>query len=106
MIEQATFDPKWTLNDPDVTLLEVGHPLVRRLIEEVKQQGFVVGASAPFPHYGRTAYVVTPDVDEVTALFHLLARYVVNTEPTSIVEELLPVVAPVYSDQPLAVSGQ
>jgi len=72
----------------------------------VKQQGFVVGALAPSPQYGRTAYVVTPDVEEVTALFHLLARYVVNTDPVSIVEELLPVAVPVYGDQPLAVGGQ
>ncbi len=42
----------------------------------------------------------------MTALFHLLARYVVNTEPMSIVEELLPVAVPVYSSQPLAVSRQ
>ena len=53
------------------------------------------------PHYGRTAYIVTPDVEEVTALFHLLARYVVNTEPISIVEELLPVAVPVYGGSPL-----
>jgi len=39
---------------------------------------------------------VTPDVDEVTALFHLLARYVVNTDPTAIVEELVPVAVSVY----------
>jgi len=107
VIERATFDPEWALDDPDLTLLDVGHPLVRRLIEAVKQQSFVVGASAPSPgfvvgasapcsHYGRTAYLVTPDVDEVTALFHLLARYVVNTDPTSIVEELLPMAVPVY----------
>ncbi len=101
VIERATFDPEWALDDPDVTLLDVGHPLVRRLVEEVKQNAF-----REVEHYGRTAYAVTPDVDEVTALFHLLARYVVNTEPTSIVEELLPVAVPVYSGQPLAISGQ
>jgi len=106
VIERATFDPEWALDDPDVTLLDVGHPLVRRLIEEVKQSGFVGKAEAAAQHYGRTAYVVTPDVDEVTALFHLLARYVVNTEPTSIVEELLPVSMPVYNDPPTVVSGQ
>jgi hypothetical protein len=128
VIERATFDPEWALGDPDVTLLDVGHPLVRRLIEEVKQhgfvvgasappqgsvvgasapsQGFVVGASAPFPHYSRTAYIVTPDVDEVTALFHLLARYVVNTQPTSTVEELLPVGVPVYGGEWDVLSGQ
>jgi len=96
VIERATFDPEWALDDPDVTLLDVGHPLVRRLIEEVKQNAF-----REVEHYGRTAYVVTPDVEVVTALFHLLARYVVNTEPTSIVEELLPVAVPIYGDEPL-----
>jgi hypothetical protein len=108
VIERATFDPEWALDDPDVTLLDVGHPLVRRLIEEVKQNAFredlVVGASAPL-HYGRTAYVVTPDVDEVTAVFHLLARYVVNTDPTSIVEELLTVAVPVYSLEAEPITG-
>ena len=96
VIERATFDPEWALEDPDVTLLDVGHPLVRRLIEEVKQNAF-----RETEHYGRTAYMVTSDVDEVTALFHLLVRYVVNTEPASIVEELLPVAVPVYDGGPL-----
>jgi hypothetical protein len=117
MIERATFDPEWALDDPDLTLLDVGHPLVRQLIEAVKQQafvvgasapsqGFVVGASAPSSHYGRTAYMVTPDVEEVTALFHLLARYVVNTQPSSIVEELLPVGVPVYGGEWDVLEGQ
>jgi len=55
---------------------------------------------------GRTAYVVTLDVEEVTALVHLLARYVVNTQPSSIVEELLPVAVPVYESPPSAAGGQ
>jgi len=118
VIERATFDPEWALDDPDVTLLDVGHPLVRRLIEEVKQNAFRAQIAPGEPrasgeplaedsgvHYGRTAYVVTPDVDKVTALFHLLARYVVNTDPTSIVEELLPVAVPVYSLEPQAITG-
>jgi len=99
VIERATFDPEWALEDPDVTLLDVGHPLVRRLIEEVKRHGFFEEADGV--HYGRTAYLVTPDVEEVTALFHLLVRYVVGTEPVSIIEELLPVALPVYGGEPL-----
>ena len=101
VIERATFDAEWALEDPDLTLLDVGHPLVRRLIEEVKQNAF-----REVEHYGRTAYIVTPDVNEVTALFHLLARYVVNTEPTSIVEELLPVAVPVYGGEWSVLNGQ
>ncbi len=112
VIERVTFDPEWALDDPDVVLLDVGHPLVRRLIEAVKQHLFLPsslqgeGAGMGVEHYGRTAYLVTPGVDQVTALFHLLARYVVHTEPTSIVEELLPVAVPVYGSQPSSVSRQ
>ena len=99
VIERATFDP-------DVTLLGVGHPLIRRLIEKVKQNAFREGlATDDQMPYSRTAYDVTPDVDEVIALFHLLARYVVNANPTAIVEELLPVALPVYSLDPLAITG-
>jgi superfamily II DNA or RNA helicase len=96
VIERATFDAEWAVDDPDLTVLDIGHPLIRRLIEEVKQNAF-----REKEHYGRTAYVVTPDVDEVTALFHALARFVVNTEPTSIVEELIPVALLVYGGTPL-----
>jgi len=98
VIERATFDPEWGLDDPDLTVLDLGHPLVRRIIEVVKQSAF---RSDSHIHYGRTVYMVTPDVREVTALFHLLVRYVVHTEPLSIMEELLPVAVPVYGGPPL-----
>ncbi len=103
VIPRATFDAELGLEDPDVTVLDLGHPLVRRLIEVVKQRAFQ-GEDAL--HYGRTSYKVTPDVDEVTAVFTMLARYVAHTEPTSIIEELLPVALPVYSDQLSAFSRQ
>ena len=116
VIERATLDPEAALDDPDLVGLDIGHPLVRRLIEEVKQNAFgfdtpdfdtlrysAQAATQPklqAEHYGRTAYVVTPAVDEVTALIHILARYVVNTDPISIIEELLPVAVPVYGGKP------
>ena len=49
---------------------------------------------------------VGPSVTEVTALFHLLARYVVNTDPTSIIEELMPVAVPVYGTFPSGDGGE
>lgn len=97
VIERATFDAELGLDDPGVTVLDLGHPLVRRLIELVKREGFV-GESATLLHYGRTAYKVTPAVTEVMAVFTLLARYGVQTTPTSLIEELLPVAIPVYGD--------
>jgi ERCC4-related helicase len=93
VLEKATFDAEAALDDPTLTALDLGHPLVRRLLELVKQEAFT-GSE----HYGRTAYMVTPDVTEPAALFHLLARYVVNTTPTAIVEEMVPVAVPVFGD--------
>jgi len=101
VVERVTFDAERALDDPDVTLLDVGHPLVRRLIEVVKQRAFQVETEGDAAHYGRTAYLVTPAVAETTALFYLVARYVVNTDPSSIIEELLPVAVPVYGGEPL-----
>ncbi len=97
VLEKATFDAEAALDDPTLTALDLGHPLVRRLLELVKQEAFT-GSE----HYGRTAYVVTPDVAEPTALFHLLARYVVNTTPTAIIEELVPAACPLYGNVALA----
>lgn len=93
VLEKATFDAEAALDDPHLTGLDLGHPLVRRLLELVKQEAFT-GTE----HYGRTAYVVTPDVIEPVALFHLLARYGVNTTPAAIVEELIPAAWPLYGE--------
>ena len=39
-------------------------------------------------------------------LVHLLARYVVNTDPVSIIKELLPVAVPVYRLEPEALDRE
>ena len=97
VIERATFDPQVGLDDPDVTVLDLGHALVRRLIDVVKQETFDDDPQ----HYGRTAYVVAEGVSQVTAVVHLLARYAVQTDPVSVVEELVPCAIPVYGGPPL-----
>ncbi len=88
-IKGATFDIERALDDPDLDALDIGHPLVRRLIEEVKQNAFLESE-----HYGRSSHIVTPDVEEVTGILHVLARYSVGTEPASVVEELVQVGIP------------
>jgi len=97
VIARATFDPALGLDDPDVTVLDLAHPLVRRLIDVVKHSAFDDGE-----HYGRAAYRCTEAVPEVTALVHVLARYAVHTDPVAVLEELVPVAFPVYSDGLLA----
>jgi ERCC4-related helicase len=98
VIERATFDPAYGLDDPDVEVLDLGHPLVRRLVEVVKQETFRPSEE----HYGRTSYYVVEEAEEVSAVFHLLARYAVGGEEgttSSVLEELVPVGLPVYVEE-------
>jgi hypothetical protein len=97
VVLRATFDAEKALDDPDVVALDLGHPLVRRLLDVVKQEAFLGG-----DHYGRASALTVREAEEVTAVFHLLARYVVGTEPRQIVEELIPVGKPVYGDRRLS----
>jgi len=101
VIERATFDPAFGLDDPDVTVLDLGHPLVRRLVELVKQETFRPSEE----HYGRTSYYVVEEAEEVSMVFHLLARYSVAGEdetPSSVLEQLVPVGIPVYGEGTLS----
>ena len=96
-IERATFDPAYGLDDPDVITLDLGHPLVRRLVELVKQETFRPSEE----HYGRTSYYVVEEAEQVSMVFHLLARYAVAGEkgaPSSVLEELVPIGLPVYGE--------
>ena len=89
VIERATFDPEAALEDPDLTAIDLSHPLVRRLIEQVKARFFAGGAES-----GRVAYVVTPDVSEVTALAQVIARYAYTLGgETTNMELLIPIAA-------------
>ena len=89
VIERATFDPEAALDDPDLTAIDLSHPLVRRLIEQVKARFFAGGAES-----GRVAYVVTPDVSEVTALAQVIARYAYTLGgETTNMELLIPIAA-------------
>ncbi|MDF0591838.1 helicase-related protein [Candidatus Methanocrinis natronophilus] len=87
VIEQASFDPKVALRNTDVVQLNAGHPLVRRVIELIRQSAFEgMGAG-----YGRSAAAATADVAKVMLLYHFLARFTVNTKPPSVIEEIVPV---------------
>jgi len=92
IIEHATFDPSIGLDDPDVEVLDLGHPLVRRLIELVKQSAFIENED-----YGRTSVLFSPSINTPTAFLYYLVRYAVHTDPMSIIEELFPISIPIYN---------
>lgn len=84
VIPRATFDPMRGRGDPDLDVIDLGHPLVRNLIEFVKQETFTLTDI-----YGRTGCVTTAAASKVSATYTFLARYAVHTSPISIIEELL-----------------
>ena len=84
IIPRATFDPLRGHHNRDLEVIDIGHPLVQSLIDMGKDLTFTSNDV-----YGRTAAVQTADVLMVSAVYTFLARYTIQTDPVSIVEELL-----------------
>lgn len=102
-IAKATFDPQAGLDHPDVDILDLGHPVVRRMLDILKREAFEPesGREDARIGYGRTAVMLTKDAAEMTALYTLLVRFTTNTQPAQILEDLLTVAAPLYSEEPV-----
>jgi hypothetical protein len=92
-LRKATFSPEMALADPDLNVLDIGHPLVRRLVEIVKEDFFRAGAQS-----GRAVSIVTPGCKEVTVLYRFLARFAAQNHG-SVLEELVDAAFPVYGDR-------
>lgn len=90
--ENVTFDPSRASKNSRLELIDISHPLVRQLIEILKQEAFKENA----PLYGRTACWCSHEVNEVTVVHNILVRYAVNTDPISILEEIVPFGFPLY----------
>jgi hypothetical protein len=100
-IPKATFDPRLGLDHPDVEVLDLGQPLVRRMLDMLKREAFEPdrdGAEGRI-RYGRTAVTLTREVGEMTALYTLLVRYTTQTQPPQILEDLLTTAIPLYGSQ-------
>jgi superfamily II DNA or RNA helicase len=83
-IKKVTFDPKKGLQYPDSIVLEVGNPIVRKLIEIVKGDFFNNNGD-----YGRTAYFISDEVEMITFIYHILARFTIGHENKRVIEELI-----------------
>jgi len=92
---EATFDPERGYEQEEIDVLDLAHPLMQRVIELIKQETFDTEGD----YYGRTAAKVNREAQEVTAMIWGLARFVIQSEPTSVVEELIPIQYYPYSDR-------
>ncbi len=97
-IPRATFDAARGLNGTEIEVFDLGHPLVRRLIDLIKLEAFNAEKGA----YGRSAAILTGDVSETSAILTLLVRYVTQTNPAEIFEDLVTIAFPVYSERTLS----
>lgn len=89
---RLTFDAEVGFADPDVEIVDLAHPLVRRLIEIVKDRSQLPDCT------GRVAGRITAVATETTGVAHVLARYVARGEPPVLLEELVDVAVPVWGN--------
>ena len=97
-IPRATFDAVRGLDGTDIEVLDLGHPLVRRLIDLIKLEAFDPEKGA----YGRSAAILTEGIAETSAILTLLVRFVTQSTPAEIFEDLVTIALPVYSEQTLS----
>jgi hypothetical protein len=83
----VTFDNRRGVADPSVYVMDLGSSVVSGLLDHVLTLSYTARADS----YGRTAAVGSDRVQRVTAVFHVRMRYLVNTEPKSIIEEIVPI---------------
>jgi ERCC4-related helicase len=88
---RCTFDPELGLSDPDLQVLDLAHPLVRRLVELVRDE-------ATGQERGRFSARASREARRVVALAHILARFTSGGDRPIVMEELLTVPLPVYDD--------
>lgn len=94
---KVTFDPELALKNKNYELLELGHPLLRNLIDEIKLQAF----NPNLPIYGRTSYKFVNGLERITSIVYVYTRFISQTKPPSIIEELVKVPIEVYEENQL-----
>lgn len=83
-IESASFDKNYAARNPGTLLIDIGSPLVTRLVQIIKQQSALDPA-----HYGKTSYKISGSLKAPSAILKTLVRYVVETSPSTIIEEIM-----------------
>jgi SNF2 family DNA or RNA helicase len=94
--KRVTFDPLQSRDNPDLEVIDLGHRLVRLLVERVRNETFKQPGT-----YGRTSVMTIDGAKEASAIYHLLVRYAVGTSPPSVVEELAPLGLTLYGGKRL-----
>ena len=81
---KITTNMEISAKNSDIEGINLKNSLVSGLIDKVKNEAF----SERHDFYGRTAAVSSSEITDVTVIFNVKIRYVVNTEPKSLMEEI------------------
>ncbi|MHA1842719.1 MAG: helicase-related protein [Promethearchaeota archaeon] len=81
----------------DVEGINLKNPLVSGLVEKIKNEAF----SSDNEFYGRTAAYLSPIVSQVSVIYFIKIRYVVNTRKKSLMEEIVSLGLDLFSGERL-----
>jgi hypothetical protein len=98
-----TLDAELAREDLSVDVVDLAHPLVRRLVDLVRDEG--VG-NLDGSQLGRVTGYAHPAATEVTVLAHVLARFLSASDPPVLMEELVPVAVRAWSPSPAVPEGE
>ena len=79
-----TFDPAVGIDHPDIEVIDLAHPLLRRLIDLTLDRAQIPDCQ------GRVAARITTAQVGHGVVLHVLFRYVANAEPPVLLEEIVP----------------
>jgi len=79
----------------DIDSISLKNPLVSELVEKIKNETF----SEENQFYGRTTAYASEVVSTINTIFHLKIRYLVNTEPKSLMEEITSIGFDLYNEE-------
>ena len=84
LLESAVLNPNLRQNHPEATVLDVGHPLVRRLNAVIREDALRTATEG-----ARTAAYVAAGQSGTTLIGHGLLRAVARTTPPTLLEEVI-----------------
>ena len=91
-----TIDAQLAREDLSIDVVDLAHPLVRRLVDLVRDEG--VG-NLDGSQLGRVTGYAHPEATEVSVIAHVLARFLTASSPPVLMEELVPVVVRAWSER-------
>ncbi|NLC68915.1 MAG: DEAD/DEAH box helicase [Clostridiaceae bacterium] len=99
MNNRVSFNPEIGYKDQSVDVIDLGHPIIKRIIEKISYL-----KSRRIAKFGRISGIYTRKCENVTALYNVLVRYVVNSDITSVLEEILHIPIDVYNEKLMPLS--